>query len=56
VASGQAVALLLLGPVLGKVGVQVYNWIAVLAIVASAGWLLATLLMESTPARREHRQ
>lgn len=55
VACGQAVALLLLGPLLGKPGVQIYNWVAVLGIVVSAGWLLAALFMGSSPVRRQER-
>lgn len=55
VACGQATGLLLLGPVLGKPGVQIYNWIAVLAIVVSAAWLLAVLFIGSSPLRRQER-
>ena len=55
VACGQAVALLVLGPVMGKAGLQVYNWIAVLGIVASAGWLLAALLLGSPVLRHPER-
>lgn len=55
VVCGQATGLLLLGPVLGKPGVQIYNWIAVLAIVVSAAWLLAVLFIGSSPLRRQER-
>lgn len=55
VACGQAAALLVLGPLLGKAGVQIYNWIAVLAIVVSAGWLLAALFIGSPLVRRQER-
>lgn len=55
VACGQATGLLLLGPVLGKAGVQIYNWIAVLAIVISAAWLLAVLFVGSSAVRRQER-
>lgn len=51
VACGQAVALLVLGPLLGKAGVQVYSWIAVLGIIVSAGWLLGALFIGSGAAR-----
>jgi hypothetical protein len=55
VASGQAAALLVLAPLLGKAGVQIYNWIAVLAIVVSAAWLLAALFIGSAAVRRQER-
>jgi hypothetical protein len=55
VACGQATGLLLLGPLMGKAGVQIYNWIAVLAIVVSAAWLLAVLFLGSSPIRRQER-
>lgn len=55
VACGQATGLLVFGPLLGKAGVQIYNWIAVLAIVVSAAWLLAVLFIGSSPMRRQER-
>lgn len=55
VACGQAVALLVLGPLMGKAGLEVYNWIAILAIVVSAGWLLAAVFMGSSAVRRQER-
>jgi hypothetical protein len=50
---GQAVGLLLLGPVIGKAGVQIYNWMAVLGIVIAAGWLLAVLFIGARVRRQE---
>lgn len=55
VACGQATGLLVLRPLLGKAGVPIYNWIAVLAIVVSAAWLLAAVFMGSSPMRRQER-
>lgn len=43
VAAGQAVALLLLGPLLNKAWQAAYNWIAIAAIILSAAWLLHSL-------------
>jgi hypothetical protein len=51
---GQAVGLLLLGPVIGKPGLLIYNWIAVIGIIVAAGWLLAVLLVGSRVRRQEH--
>ena len=44
---GQSVLLLILGPLMGKEGVNVFNWIAVAGIVLSAAWLLAALFTGS---------
>ncbi len=40
-AAGYQVALLLLGPLLGKTGKGIYNWIFVVGIVGAALWLTA---------------
>jgi hypothetical protein len=48
VAAGQAVALLLLGPVMSKTWHEVYNWIAIAAITLSAAWLLIALFTGSS--------
>lgn len=47
VACGQAVALLLLGPLMSKAAQHSYNWVAIAAIILSAAWLLAALLTGS---------
>lgn len=47
VAAGQAVALLLLGPLLNKAWQAAYNWIAIAAIILSAAWLLHSLFTGS---------
>jgi len=47
VASGQAVALLVLGPLMNKAWQQAYNWAAIAAIVAAAVWLVAALFTGS---------
>lgn len=44
VACGQALLLLILEPLMNKTVREIYNWIAIAAIVASAAWLLGTLL------------
>ncbi len=48
VACGQAVLLLVLGPLMSRAWHQAYNWIAVSAIVLSAAWLLAALFTGSS--------
>jgi hypothetical protein len=48
VAAGQAVALLLLGPVMSKAWHEAYNWIAIAAITLSAAWLLIALFTGSS--------
>ena len=48
VACGQAVMLLVLGPLMSKAVHQAYNWVAVSAIILSAAWLLAALLTGSS--------
>lgn len=48
VACGQAVMLLVLGPLMSKAVQQGYNWVAVTAIILSAAWLLAALLTGSS--------
>jgi hypothetical protein len=47
VASGQAVLLLVLGPLMSKAWQQAYNWVAIVAIVAAAVWLVAALFTGS---------
>jgi steroid 5-alpha reductase family enzyme len=47
VASGQAVLLLVLGPVMSKAWQQAYNWVAIAAIIAAAVWLVAALFTGS---------
>jgi hypothetical protein len=47
VAAGQAVALLVLGPLMSRSGHAVYNWISVAAIIAAAAWLLLALFTGS---------
>jgi hypothetical protein len=47
VASGHAVMLLLLGPLMSKGWHQLYNWVFIGAIILSAAWLLAALLTGS---------
>lgn len=47
VASGQAVLLLVLGPVMNRAWQQTYNWVAIVAIVAAAVWLVAALFTGS---------
>jgi hypothetical protein len=48
VATGQAVALLLLGPVMSRAWHEAYNWIAIAAITLSAAWLLIALFTGSS--------
>jgi hypothetical protein len=47
VSTGQAVMLLLLGPVMNKTWHQIYNWLSVSAIILSAAWLLGAVLTGS---------
>jgi hypothetical protein len=47
VSAGQAVMLLLLGPLMNRQWHQVYNWVSITAIVLSAVWLLAAVLTGS---------
>ena len=47
VASGQAVLLLVLGPLMNKAWQQTYNWVAIAAIVAAAVWLVTALFTGS---------
>jgi hypothetical protein len=47
ISAGQAVMLLLLGPLMNKDWQQVYNWVSVIAIILSAVWLLAAVLTGS---------
>lgn len=54
VASGQAVLLLILEPLMNKTLREIYNWIAIAAIVASAAWLLGTLLGGPESAYKKH--
>ncbi len=48
VSAGQAVLLLLLGPLMSKAWHQIYSWVAVSAIILSAAWLLAAVLTGSS--------
>src|SRR5919204_5962950 len=48
VASGQAVLLLVLGPLMNKAWQQTYNWVAIAAIISSAAWLVASLFTGSS--------
>jgi len=48
VASGQAVLLLVLAPVINKAWQQAYNWVAIVAIIAAAAWLVAALFTGSS--------
>ena len=47
VASGQAVLLLVLGPLMNKAWQQAYNWVAIVAIIAAAMWLVVALFTGS---------
>jgi hypothetical protein len=47
VACGQAVMLLVLGPLMNKAWQNTYNWLAIAAIILSAAWMLAALLTGS---------
>jgi len=47
VASGQAVLLLVLAPVMNKAWQAAYNWVAIVAIIAAAAWLVAALFTGS---------
>lgn len=48
IAVGQKVLLLLLGPLMTKAGLQIYNWLSITAIILSAAWLLAAVLTGSS--------
>src|SRR5690242_15308154 len=48
VAAGQAVGLLLVGPLMSKGWHEAYNWVAIGGIVASAAWLLLALFTGSS--------
>ena len=48
VAAGQAVGLLVLGPVMSKAWHEAYNWLAIALIIASAAWLLIALFTGSS--------
>ncbi len=48
VGAGQAVGLLLLGPLMNKSWQEAYNWVAIAAIIVSAAWLLFSLFMGSS--------
>lgn len=48
VSAGQAVLLLIVGPLMGNAWHQTYSWISVTAIILSAAWLLAALLTGSS--------
>lgn len=47
VAAGQAVALVVLAPLMSKAWQDAYNWTAIAAIVLSAAWLLLALFIGS---------
>jgi hypothetical protein len=47
VSAGQAVMLLLVGPLMNKTWHQIYNWVSVTAIILSAAWLLGAVLTGS---------
>jgi hypothetical protein len=47
VSTGQAVLLLVVGPLMSKAWHQFYNWVSVTAIILSAAWLLAAVLTGS---------
>jgi uncharacterized membrane protein len=62
--AGQAVLLVIAGPLMSKAWHQTYNWISVTAIIVSAAWLLAAVLTGSSSlaplfggrmSRRSHR-
>jgi len=48
ISAGQAVMLLLVGPLMNRDWQQVYNWVSVIAIILSAAWLLAAVLTGSS--------
>jgi hypothetical protein len=48
VAAGQAVILIVLGPLFNKTWQHVYNWVAIAAILVSAAWLLLALFTGSS--------
>ena len=48
VSAGQAVLLLLAGPLMNRSWHQVYNWVSVTAIILAAAWLLAAVLTGSS--------
>jgi hypothetical protein len=48
VSAGQAVLLLLAGPLMNRSWHQVYSWVSVTAIILSAAWLLAAVLTGSS--------
>src|SRR4029077_13595928 len=48
VSAGQAVLLIIAGPLMTKAWHQTYNWISVTAIIVSAAWLLAAVLSGSS--------
>ena|SRR2546426_5905112 len=48
IACGQAVLLLVLGPLMNKAWHQIYNWVFITAIILSAAWLVAALFTGSS--------
>jgi len=48
VSAGQAVLLIIAGPLMSKAWHQTYSWISVTAIILSAAWLLAAVLTGSS--------
>ncbi len=48
IACGQAVLLLVLGPLMNKAWHQIYNWVFITAIILSAAWLVAALFTSSS--------
>ena len=48
VSAGQAVVLILVGPLMSKAWQQIYGWVSVSAIILSAAWLLGAVLTGSS--------
>jgi hypothetical protein len=48
VASGQAVMLRLLGPLMNRTWQEIYSWVSISAIILSAAWLIAALFTGSS--------
>jgi hypothetical protein len=52
VASGQAVMLRLLGPLMNKTWQEIYSWVSISAIILSAAWLIVALFTGSSSLAR----
>lgn len=52
VACGQAVLLFVLGPLMNSAWHQAYNWVAIVAIILSAAWLVVALFTGSSSLSR----